>query len=98
MEVTRMISDFRDQWFPSNQSCNLWQEFAMQKILTSRGEVLIGTPEEVESHSLQGWRDRTIQERLDIFVELMRIWHPDATGIARIAHIARVPESPSLPG
>ena len=61
--------------------------------MTNRSEFIIGTLAEVNNHSLQEWRDRTIQERLDIFVELMSVWQPNAKGIVRTACLVEVPRS-----
>lgn len=63
----------------------------MPRRSSPRGEILIGTVEEVHTEQAREWRERTAQERADLFVELIRTWRPDAPGLARTARIATVP-------
>lgn len=54
-------------------------------------EFQIGDFDQLQEANLLEWREMTPQERLDAFVQLMRIWHPDASRLDRTFAIATVP-------
>lgn len=61
-------------------------------------EIRIGNFDDLEAESLAEWRAMSPQDRLDAFVELMRIWHRDAPGFVSplsptCASIERVPNA-----
>ncbi len=53
--------------------------------------VQIGDFDKLQESNLREWREKTHQERLDAFVELMRIWHPHAPRLDRTFTITTVP-------
>jgi hypothetical protein len=56
----------------------------MQRRIRPASDIRIGPAADLDRDLAKQWRDRTIQERADLFFELMRIWKADAPGHARI--------------
>jgi hypothetical protein len=57
-----------------------------------RMTIVMGSVEELDAQRNREWRERTPQERLDLFIELLRIWKPNAPGLSRTFAITTVPE------
>ena len=63
----------------------------MERRIRPASNLVIGSVEELDRERARQWRDRTIQERADLFVELMLVWKADASGLARIIRITTCP-------
>jgi len=59
----------------------------MERQIRSTSDLVIGSAEQLDRERARLWRERTHQERADLFVDLMRVWKPDAPGLARIFKI-----------
>lgn len=54
-------------------------------------ELKFGAFDELQTDSLRDWRMRSHQERLDLFLELLKLWRPNAPGLSRTFAITSIP-------